>query len=62
MIDKARDIAYTAHAGQFDKSGKPYINHSVSVFELVDSQDEKIVALLHDVIEDTDITFDDLRK
>ena len=55
-------IAYKAHAGQVDKAGEPYILHPLHVMKHVSTNDEKIVALLHDVIEDTDCTLEDLRK
>lgn len=49
-------FAVSAHAGQFDKAGFPYVLHPIRVSEAVESDNEKIVALLHDVVEDTDIT------
>lgn len=60
-INFALKIARKAHEGQKDKGGQPYINHPMAVADLVKSQTEKIVALLHDVCEDSDITIDDLR-
>jgi len=60
MIRKAMEIARKAHAGQVDKGGKPYIQHPIAVAEMVSTEDEKVVALLHDVVEDTDITLDAL--
>ena len=61
MIRKAMEIARKAHAGQVDKGGTPYINHPIAVSKKVLEEDAKIVALLHDVVEDTDITLDDLK-
>lgn len=61
MILLAYKIAFDAHKGQKDRGGKDYILHPLYVAKLVQSEEEKIVALLHDVIEDTDITLDDLR-
>lgn len=61
MISKALHIAKTAHRGQLDKGGNPYILHPIAVSQLVDSEEEKIVALLHDVVEDTDITLEYLK-
>ena len=55
-------IANKAHKGQVDKAGKPYILHPLHVMKRVSTENEKIVALLHDVIEDTDCTMEDLRK
>ncbi len=49
----AHDICVYAHAGQVDKAGRPYHLHPEHVAEQVTSPDEKIVALLHDVLEDT---------
>lgn len=62
MINKALDIANKAHAGQLDKGGNPYIAHPLAVASAQTTQDGFIVALLHDVVEDSDYTFDDLRK
>jgi hypothetical protein len=62
MLDVAVQIASKAHAGQLDKQGQPYIAHPLAVMARVRDQDAKIVAVLHDVIEDTDVTADDLRR
>lgn len=56
----ALKIATEANKGQVDKAGVPYINHPLTVASLVDTEEEKIVALLHDTIEDTNITEQDL--
>lgn len=61
MVEKALTIATQAHLGQKDKSGVDYIQHPITVASFVESEEEKIVAYLHDVVEDTDITLDDLR-
>ena len=61
LLKKAEDIATKAHKGQFDRCGVEYINHPRTVASYVDSPKEKIVAWLHDTIEDTDITEADLR-
>ena len=55
LVKKAERIAREAHAGQADKSGKPYIGHVERVAARVKSDDEKCVAWLHDVLEDTDM-------
>ena len=60
LTRKAMKIAYDAHHGQFDRSGVPYIFHPIHVAEEMDTEIECVVALLHDVVEDTDITFSDL--
>ena len=54
LYDKALAIAKAKHFGQTDKSGKPYIGHPVRVAQACTTDDAKIVALLHDVIEDSD--------
>ena len=61
-LEKAIQIAVEAHAGTKDKGGKAYILHPISVMMRVETEEEKIVAILHDVVEDTDWTFDALRK
>lgn len=58
---KAYNLAKSAHEGQVDKGGKPYIEHPVAVASLVFTDEEKTVALLHDVVEDTPITLSDLQ-
>ena len=60
MIDIALAIAKKAHAGQVDKAGIDYIQHPLYVASQVKTEQEKAVALLHDVIEDSDVTVDDL--
>ena len=61
LLKKAEDIATVAHKGQFDRCGVEYINHPRTIASYVDNPKEKIVAWLHDTIEDTDITEADLR-
>ena len=58
----AYEIAKKAHAGQVDKAGVDYINHPLYVAEHCNTENERIVALLHDVVEDTDVTLEDLSK
>ena len=60
-IKLAYAIAYVAHKNQYDKVGVPYINHPLTVSSFLNTEDEKIVGLLHDVVEDTAVTLDDLR-
>ena len=62
MLDRAIQIAVQAHAGQKDKGGNPYILHPIRVMMSVSGINEKIVAILHDVVEDSDWTFDALLK
>lgn len=56
----ARAIAKTAHEGQVDKAGKPYIQHPAHVAAAVEGDNAKAVAWLHDVVEDTSTAFEDL--
>ena len=58
----ASKIAYKAHDGQTDKAGVPYIFHPIHIAEQMDSEESCVVALLHDVIEDSDITLEILSK
>ena len=57
-LERAIEIATEAHKGQFDKSGKDYIGHPLRVMEMGKTEDEKIVGVLHDLVEDTDWTFE----
>ena len=58
----ASKIAYEAHKNQFDKAGVPYIFHPIHIAEGMTTEITCIVALLHDVVEDSNITLDDLSK
>ena len=58
---KALEISFKAHKDKTDKGGAPYVYHPFHVAEQMKTEDEVIVALLHDVVEDTDMTFEDLR-
>ena len=60
--DIARKIAAKKHAGQTDKQGVPYIEHPVRVAARLDDPKLKVVALLHDILEDTDMTAEELLK
>lgn len=62
MTIKAMKLAYEAHQGQVDKSGVPYIFHPCHLAEQMDDEISCCCALLHDVIEDTNITTEDLKK
>lgn len=59
-LERAIELAARAHAGQRDKGGHPYILHPLRVMQAVSGQAERIAAVLHDIVEDTAITFDDL--
>lgn len=61
-LERALEIAAAAHAGQRDKAGEPYILHPIRVMLAVQTDEERITALLHDTVEDTHITYDDLRE
>jgi len=61
-IKKALNLAYEAHRGQYDKAGYPYIFHPYHLAEQMRTEDEVVVALLHDVVEDTAVTLEDLRR
>ncbi|MDE0922358.1 HD domain-containing protein [Aurantimonas coralicida] len=60
-IERATAIAMHAHADQVDKGGAPYITHPARVSLAVDGNDAKIVAILHDVVEDSEWTLEQLR-
>jgi len=62
LLEKAISIAVEAHRGQRDRTGAPYILHPMRVMAGVDSDTEKMVAILHDVVEDTDWTFEKLAQ
>lgn len=59
-LERAIEIAVAAHHGQTDKYGAPYISHVLRVMNLGITEDEKICGVLHDVVEDTDWTFEKL--
>ncbi len=59
-LEKAVAIAATAHAGVRDKAGAPYILHPLRVMMRMHTDEERIVAVLHDVVEDTEWTFEEL--
>lgn len=60
-INKALEIAINAHNGQVDKGGHDYIYHPITVALHCDTENEIVVALLHDVVEDTDVTIEGLQ-
>jgi guanosine-3',5'-bis(diphosphate) 3'-pyrophosphohydrolase len=64
MLGKMLVLATTGHAGQFDKGGKPYILHPLAVMNILNTDDEELqcIALGHDLIEDTNATYQDLRE
>jgi (p)ppGpp synthase/HD superfamily hydrolase len=60
-IEKAIELAAREHAGETDKGGSPYIFHPLRLMFAVKTPFEKMAAVLHDVVEDTSVTLDDLR-
>lgn len=61
-LETAIRVAVTAHAGQTDKEGLQYITHPLRLMHAVPDDAAMIVAVLHDVVEDTSVTLDDLRR
>ena len=57
---KAMNLAYSAHHGQYDKGGVPYIFHPIHLAEQMDDEISTCVALLHDTVEDTAVTLEQL--
>jgi (p)ppGpp synthase/HD superfamily hydrolase len=57
---KALKLAYERHAGQVDKGGVPYIFHPIHLAEQMETAGEVCVALLHDIVEDTDTTLEEI--
>ncbi|MEY4590542.1 MAG: hypothetical protein RL497_2618 [Pseudomonadota bacterium] len=62
ILEKALGIALIAHAGQKDKAGAPYILHPLRLMMAASDPDAQVAALLHDVLEDSDLTVDDLKQ
>jgi len=60
FLEHAIAIAKRQHAGQLDKAGRPYIEHPLRVMRAMSNDAERIVAVVHDVIEDTDLTLNQL--
>lgn len=61
LLKKVAEFSKKAHEGQFDKGGHPYYLHPQCVALMGKTEDEQIVGYLHDVVEDTDYTFEDLK-
>lgn len=61
-LERAIEIAARAHAGQIDKAGQPYILHPLRVMLRLRENNERIAAVLHDVVEDTEVTLRDLAE
>ena len=62
LTNKALRLAYDAHQGQFDKSGLPYIFHPLHLAEQMEDEISCCCAILHDVVEDTEITMEQLAE
>lgn len=62
LLEKALAIALRAHQGQKDKAGAPYILHPLRVMLRMETELEMIAAVLHDVVEDSGLTVEDLRR
>lgn len=60
LTKKALKLCFEAHKDQVDKTGLPYVFHPFHLAEQMDDEISTVCALLHDVVEDTDITFEDL--
>jgi (p)ppGpp synthase/HD superfamily hydrolase len=61
-LENALTIAFEAHSGQTTFAGRPYIFHPIRVMEQMETDEERCVALLHDVVEDTDVPLEMLAK
>lgn len=62
LTKTAMKIAFKAHKEQVDKTGLPYIFHPFHLAEQMETEETVCAALLHDVVEDTDMTLEELRK
>ena len=62
LLYKTLELVLKLFNGKVDKSGIPYVVHLMKVYEGVSDYKEKIVALMHDIVEDTDIGYDDLKE
>ncbi|WP_135477346.1 HD domain-containing protein [Candidatus Chloroploca mongolica] len=61
-LERAIELAASAHAGQVDKAGQPYILHPLRVMLRMSTAHERMAAVLHDVVEDTQVTLEQLRS
>lgn len=61
-LERAIAMAATAHAGQVDKAGQPYVLHPLRMMLSLESSAARIAAVLHDVVEDAGVTFEQLRE
>ena len=61
-VQSALNYATIKHKGQYDKAGKPYINHPIYVANQFQTEEEQIIGLLHDTVEDTDATLSEIEE
>lgn len=61
MLEKAIEVARRALAGQYSSNGEPYISHSLRIMDQMSTETEKMVAVLHDVLEDSQCSINDLK-
>lgn len=59
-LERAIELAVTAHTGETDKAGATYIRHPIRVMQQMDTEEERVAAVLHDVVEDASYTLDDI--
>ena len=62
LTKQALKLCFESHKEQVDKSGMPYVFHPFHLAEQMNDEATTVVALLHDVVEDTELTFEDLEK
>lgn len=62
ILQKAIELATEAHKGQTDRAGKPYIGHITRVMQAGKTIEERMAGVLHDIVEDTHWTFEDLLR
>jgi len=61
LLEKAIEIALRAHTGQKGKDGSPYVLHPLRLMTRMGTDDERMAAVLHDVVEDSEVTLEELR-
>lgn len=61
-VEAAKELAYMMHEGQVDKAGLPYVTHPERVASRLESPEERVVGWLHDTVEDTEMTVDEIRE
>ncbi|MGF7535361.1 GTP pyrophosphokinase [Bacillus mexicanus] len=62
LLEKSIELAFEFHKGQVDKGGNPYTDHLLRVMNGLTTVPEKIVGVLHDIVEDTEMTFAELKE